>query len=217
VSTLDLVMIQRHILGLQELDSPYKIIAGDVTNDEKLSASDLLALRKLILGITNDFNNKSWRFVNGAYDFPDPIDPFPYEEEVEIRDLMSNINDADLYIEFSAAEDGIVYGFQFGAENTGFDIKGLQRGLLDVTPNMIRTGGKKLRMSWSSESGVPVFEGQVLFRIVADAANDLATLSILSDDIVSPEIYIDALEISNLSFEWRSDNSTASATKWRRI
>jgi len=49
-------------------------------------------------------------------------------------------------------------------------------------------------MSWSSESGVPVFEGQVLFRIVADAANDLATLSILSDDIVSPEIYID---------EWR--------------
>ncbi len=68
VSTLDLVMVQRHILGLEEFDSPYKVIAGDVTDDEKLKSSDLLAMRKLILGITNEFANKSWRFVDeGLY------------------------------------------------------------------------------------------------------------------------------------------------------
>ena len=32
VSTLDLVLIQRHIVGLPELDSPYKVIAADISN-----------------------------------------------------------------------------------------------------------------------------------------------------------------------------------------
>ena len=37
VSTLDIVEIQRHILGMQSLDSPYKIIAADINNDKTLS------------------------------------------------------------------------------------------------------------------------------------------------------------------------------------
>lgn len=36
VSTLDLVMIQRHILGLNPLDSPHKLIAADVNNSQRL-------------------------------------------------------------------------------------------------------------------------------------------------------------------------------------
>ncbi|MBK9737545.1 MAG: hypothetical protein IPO92_22355 [Saprospiraceae bacterium] len=64
VSTLDLVMIQRHILGIQSLESPYKLIAADANNDGKVTASDLTDLRKLILGITNTLpSNESWRFL----------------------------------------------------------------------------------------------------------------------------------------------------------
>ena len=33
VTTLDLVKIQRHILGLEDLDSPYKLIAADINAD----------------------------------------------------------------------------------------------------------------------------------------------------------------------------------------
>ncbi|MBK9583675.1 MAG: hypothetical protein IPO48_17815 [Saprospiraceae bacterium] len=63
VSTLDLVMIQRHILGLQALDSNYKLIAADANNDGKVTASDLTDLRKLILGVTTALpNNTSWKF-----------------------------------------------------------------------------------------------------------------------------------------------------------
>lgn len=61
VSTLDLVLIQRHILDLQRHDNVYKMIASDANNDGKITASDLVELRKLILGVTNTFNNKSWR------------------------------------------------------------------------------------------------------------------------------------------------------------
>ncbi|MEM9548572.1 MAG: HYR domain-containing protein [Bacteroidota bacterium] len=96
VNTLDLVMIQRHILGLELFDSPYKVIAGDITDDQRLTATDLLSLRKLILGVTTEFENDSWRFVDSEYEFSDIYSPFPYDEVVNIDDLMLNISGADM-------------------------------------------------------------------------------------------------------------------------
>ncbi|MBK9565423.1 MAG: hypothetical protein IPO37_09655 [Saprospiraceae bacterium] len=64
VSTLDLVLIQQHILGINTISSPYKLIAADVDNNGTVSAKDLVELRKLILGIYNELpNNSSWRFL----------------------------------------------------------------------------------------------------------------------------------------------------------
>ncbi|MBK8055375.1 MAG: T9SS type A sorting domain-containing protein [Saprospiraceae bacterium] len=72
ISTLDLVMIQRHILGIEKITSPYKLIAADVNKDKNISAADLTELRKLILGINDKFtNNNSWRFVDKAHKFTD--------------------------------------------------------------------------------------------------------------------------------------------------
>ncbi len=70
VSTLDLVLIQRHILGIGELNSPYKLIASDINKDGKVSATDLIELRKLILGFNDNYSsNTSWRFVDKLYNF----------------------------------------------------------------------------------------------------------------------------------------------------
>ena len=55
VSTLDLVHIQRHILGIQSLNDPYNAIAADADNNGKISASDLTVIRKAILGISSSF------------------------------------------------------------------------------------------------------------------------------------------------------------------
>ena len=44
VSTLDLVMIQRHILGVESLDSPYKMIAADINADNRINGQDLVCL-----------------------------------------------------------------------------------------------------------------------------------------------------------------------------
>ena len=44
VSTFDLVLIQKHILGIEKLDSPYKVIAADVNNSESVTAIDLVEL-----------------------------------------------------------------------------------------------------------------------------------------------------------------------------
>ena len=63
ISTLDIVLIQRHILGLEIFDTDRKYVAADINNNGKITASDLVELRKLILGMTNKFtNNNSWKF-----------------------------------------------------------------------------------------------------------------------------------------------------------
>ncbi len=107
VSTLDLVMIQRHILGLSELDSPYKLIAADVNGNDKISASDLLMMRKVILGISNDFgDNTSWRFIPTTYEIEDPTDPFGFPEQILLEELYVS----DMDIDFTAIKTGDVNG-----------------------------------------------------------------------------------------------------------
>jgi hypothetical protein len=65
VSTLDLVRIQRHILGLEKFTTPKQFIAADVNNDQRINVSDLVELRKVILGLQDGFrNNNSWLFFD---------------------------------------------------------------------------------------------------------------------------------------------------------
>ena len=110
VSTFDLVLISRHILGVQPLDSPYKMIAADVDNSEFISVSDLIQLRKLILSITSEFeNNTSWRFVDAAYSFPQPTNPWS-EEFPEVINVNNLAEGAAINGDFIGVKIGDVSG-----------------------------------------------------------------------------------------------------------
>jgi hypothetical protein len=88
VSTYDLVLIQKHILGIAPLDSPYKLIAADINNSRSITTLDLIQLRKLILNLETKFTaNTSWRFVDAAYRFPNPSDPW-----AEVFPVISSVN-----------------------------------------------------------------------------------------------------------------------------
>jgi hypothetical protein len=77
VSTYDLVLITRHILGLEPLNSPYKMIAADANKSNSITTFDIVEIRKLILGIYSELpNNTSWRFVDQDYVFPVPDNPW---------------------------------------------------------------------------------------------------------------------------------------------
>lgn len=107
VSTLDLVLIQRHILGIDPLNSPYKRIAADVNGSATISTIDLVIIRRLILGVDETIaGNTSWRFVDAAYQFPDPDDPWspPFPELININDLAGSDNQLD----FTAVKVGDV-------------------------------------------------------------------------------------------------------------
>lgn len=96
ISTLDLVMIQRHILGLKKLESPYKLIAADVNNSNSITAADLVELRKLVLGVQNEFsNNTSWRFIDAAYSFNDLNQPWLFKSNLQYSNLDQNMVKSD--------------------------------------------------------------------------------------------------------------------------
>lgn len=67
VSTLNMVLTQRHILGILPLTSFCNIVAADVNNDGKVTGIDLVQTRTVILGINSNYpNSPSWRFYNKA-------------------------------------------------------------------------------------------------------------------------------------------------------
>ncbi|MEL6923284.1 MAG: hypothetical protein AAFO94_04485, partial [Bacteroidota bacterium] len=93
VSTFDLILISQHILGSQELSSPYQLIAADVNKSGGISVADMVEIRQLILNIISDYqSNTSWRFVDGDFEFSDPSDPWatPFPEVFNITDLSAD-------------------------------------------------------------------------------------------------------------------------------
>ena len=90
VSSFDLVLIAKHILQMEPLDSPYKMIAADINHSGKVTTADLVELRKVILHIDDNFqNNTSWRFVEAAFVFPQFNNPFAtsFPEAMNINGL----------------------------------------------------------------------------------------------------------------------------------
>lgn len=94
VTTFDMVLLTRHILGSQLLASPYKIIAADVNNSGSVTTFDIVAMRKAILGVETSFpNNTSWRFVAADFVFEEPEDPFanPFPETLFLSNIGSDL------------------------------------------------------------------------------------------------------------------------------
>lgn len=69
VTTADISKIQRYILGNGALE-PDRIIAADVNCDGRVSATDLVDIRKVLLGKSSTFGcGASWKFVPATASF----------------------------------------------------------------------------------------------------------------------------------------------------
>jgi hypothetical protein len=77
VSTFDLLLMSKHILGIQPLNSPYKMVAADANRSGSVTTFDIVLLRKLILGVLDSLpGSSSWRFLPSDFIFQDPYNPF---------------------------------------------------------------------------------------------------------------------------------------------
>ncbi len=106
ITTLDIVLIQRHILGIEDLESAYQKIAADVNHSETITAADLVDIRRVILGMTNEFpDNTSWRFAVQGEEV-DYTNPFIFDEKV----YVSNLSDHELFNDFVGIKIGDING-----------------------------------------------------------------------------------------------------------
>lgn len=175
VSTLDLVHIQRHVIGLEELGTNYQRIAADINNDKTISASDVVELRKVILGLKDEFDtNESWKFVDASYEFSEGDDAWTQllPENYNITAL-----NADMEINFTAIKVGDV--------NNSVE--------LNVNSNTAET-----RSSMALTAEVELVNGVARVPVYADQATELAALQ-MTMDLTSEFISIESalLEVTD--------------------
>ncbi len=77
IDQTDLDLIGKHYAGLQQLPTPWGLIAADINKSGSVTGFDISELGKLLDGTYIEFpNNTSWRFIPDGFLFPDPGNPF---------------------------------------------------------------------------------------------------------------------------------------------
>lgn len=108
VTTFDLVLVQKHILGIGLLENPYRLIAADVNGSKSISTADLIQIRKVILNLDPSFKGlPSWRFVEAKFKFNDVRNPWGdnFPEVHAIKGLSGKVQ-----VDFVAIKLGDVNG-----------------------------------------------------------------------------------------------------------
>ncbi|HEX5624588.1 MAG TPA: hypothetical protein VFX48_01120, partial [Saprospiraceae bacterium] len=126
ISTYDIVLIQRHILGLQLLNSPYLHLAADVNGSCTITAADISEIRKLILGKISAFSQSpSWKFVPVNSVIPSGNNPCGFEHQLNYNLISRNEMNADFYgIKMGDINlDGDGSNFQSGGSRTGQKVR----------------------------------------------------------------------------------------------
>jgi len=98
VSTFDIVTIQKHLLGIKKMKSPYQFIAADANRSKSISAADILMIRKLILGTVTKFpENDCWVYPDAKQQLT-TSNAFTYRSKLVYNNLTSSIIDADFKV-----------------------------------------------------------------------------------------------------------------------
>jgi uncharacterized repeat protein (TIGR01451 family) len=119
VSTLDMLFTQRHILRIELLETPHKIIAADVSGNQELSIVDIINMRQLILGVIDEWNTGlAWNFVDADFNFFDVENPWPFADAISKRDQeLSDCNADFVAIRIGDVDNSFEASNGFTAEN----------------------------------------------------------------------------------------------------
>ena len=150
VTTIDVVLITRHILEVEPLDSPYKMIAADANNSGSITTLDVVAIRKVILLQEEGFpDNTSWRFVDASFVFPDPTDPFSsgFPEVINYNNVTEDI----LFADFVAIKVGDVNNSaQTNADGAAVEMHNAETFVLHTADKQVQAG-EEVAVSFSAD------------------------------------------------------------------
>ena len=196
VSTLDLVVIQRHILGSKKLDSPYKLIAADINDDAVITAIDLIELRKLILGVYDEFpKNNSWKMVDES-SIIDEANPYSASESRLIPYLNNNMMQEN----FVGVKIGDVNGsVQANATSQSIDSRSanaMELSFEDVTYK----AGDRVEMTLSGDQVDDLLGLQFTFK-----ASGLELVDVIGAGLDINDSNFAQLNSETITFSWNSD------------
>ena len=150
VTTADITLIRRHVLGLTPLDSPYKVLAGDVNGSDSVTTADITLIRRLILGTATNFSGGLWRFVPSDEAFTNTAKPWTATRMRRYASFAAGTTSGQ---DFKAIKLGDVNGsWKAPTATAGSIIKSKAKGRLVV--GKVRTGSSEVVGIPVSLSGV---------------------------------------------------------------
>jgi len=148
VNTMDILLIQQHILGLNSISNPYDLIAANVNSDGRISGADLIELRKVILGIETNFpNNDSWRFVDAAEQLEAGQLPVNYSERITLSNVPATVADQD----FVSVKIGDVNGTAIPNNLVGQEAEGRSGALVLNAQDAAVESGETIEVAVTSD------------------------------------------------------------------
>jgi len=156
VTTYDLVLISKHILGLEPLNTPYNMIAADANKSGSITTFDIVEIRKLILGIYTELpNNTSWRFVDKSFAFPNANNPFQtaFPETVSVADAMAN----QLGEDFTSVKIGDVNGTAVANATMQAEERTAGTAIFDLEDRSVKAG-EEFNVTFKSAQSVKGFQ-----------------------------------------------------------
>ncbi len=149
VSTFDLVLVSKHILNVSLLDSPYKMLAADANRSGSISTLDLVAIRKVVLRLTNEFpNNTSWRFVEKSHIFTSNN---PWASSIPELMNINNLTVNELNTNFTAIKVGDVNGDSKANGILGVDDRSFNGNFEFRVEDQNFKAGEEVAVTFSSE------------------------------------------------------------------
>ncbi|MFT5015803.1 MAG: hypothetical protein ACI92C_000537 [Neolewinella sp.] len=196
VSTFDLVLITRYILGLDLLGSPYQYLAADANGDEDVSVQDIIAIRRLILGLDDAYqSNSAWRFVDANFIFPVNTNPWAtsFSEVVNINNLEGSVR----YADFIAVMIGDVSGNDpNGLINDG-DTPRSGRASLEASELEMTAGETyEIVISASEAAELSGLQGTV------SLTDDVLILGVISGQLSAGHFNTESLDRGRLAFSY---------------
>lgn len=244
VSTGDLILISRHILGQAELAGTYQLLAADVNNDTRINVQDIIAIRRVILGLTNTYGQqRSWRF----------FDAITNAEVINENNLNGNVTNARFVaVEMGNVSDAVVTGsgfqsgdgsprstsnlevnevsFEVGQEFvlnfTSHDLAGFQGTLqlnsglelVELAHGQTNAGNFNLEQVATGLIGMSYYgnEGELFsLRVRATEAGASSDYVSISNRLVIAEGYVAATgEVTSLGLDFLTTGATASTTNF---
>jgi hypothetical protein len=200
VSTYDLILITKHILGLRPLESPYQLIAADINRSGSISTLDLIQLRKLILNVADRFpNNTSWRFVRDGFNFPNPLNPW-----TTVIPEIANINNlnANSFRNFVGIKIGDVSGNVNPSGAQTSIIRSEEKAVpLNIVVKPLKDG------QFQCTFFIPEAEMPDGFQFTLQWAKDLSLVEILPN-LVETQNMGQFSEENMLTFSWNGDKKS---------
>ena len=193
VKTSDINVIARHALGDEPITHPHRMIAADVHTDSYIDVFDMIAIRRVILGLDETYAlSPTWRFIQRDFDLEGLEEGWDYgifPTTFTVEELEGHNRDAD----FVAIEIGDVFVQANGRE-----------ALALTATDATLAAGQRHRLTLTAP-GLTAFQGTLR------AAAGLSIVGWSSTTLTAGNVNDSDLDRGLLAFAFQTTTAPASA------